>query len=340
MTEYDFSWMAERSDGKYDSHPELYGIFDKYIGNSGNWFMKDDWSIPAIDSFIEEVHQLSEKYPSNYYPQSCLSDLYFVKGDYDKALFYCPKPDFKQQWTLLSNRRINLKILNKTPCDSLDYLTLFPKKVTAFGRKNITEVAQYLDIELLEWAKRHDSIDLIDYIINNCPIKKWEYFVFNGMPWHKRSLKFYQFEASRNLEEIIIRLSREAENTVREEKGIPKIGEGWIAETELFHAINSWLKNEEVIPHARPDWLKPQHLDIFIPRLNLAIEYQGLQHDQPVAYFGGEKAYQETKKRDAKKKRLCKKNNINLVYVKEGYRFDEVKDQILTLINAMNCNNR
>ena len=55
--------------------------------------------------------------------------------------------------------------------------------------------------------------------------------------------------------------------------------------------------------------------DIFISGLNIAIEYQGKQHFEPVDYFGGEEAFQKVKKRDAEKKKLSEENNVQLIYI-------------------------
>ena len=76
----------------------------------------------------------------------------------------------------------------------------------------------------------------------------------------------------------IKRIVRECENTVREEMDLPKIGEGWISETELYYQIKKAFPREIVIHHGRPAWLGRQHLDVYLPKKNIAIEYQGNQH--------------------------------------------------------------
>ncbi|MBI4238574.1 MAG: hypothetical protein HY696_09200 [Deltaproteobacteria bacterium] len=112
---------------------------------------------------------------------------------------------------------------------------------------------------------------------------------------------------------------REAENIIREKIGVPKIGEGWISETQLYKVVRALFPGHTVLREASPDWLGKQRLDIFIPELNLAIEYQGKQHYEPVAIFGGEEGFENTRKRDALKKSLCKSNRVELLY----FRHDE-----------------
>lgn len=45
------------------------------------------------------------------------------------------------------------------------------------------------------------------------------------------------------------------------------------------------------------------------------IEYNGEQHYKPVELFGGEKAFQEQKERDERKRKWCKENNIELLEI-------------------------
>lgn len=106
----------------------------------------------------------------------------------------------------------------------------------------------------------------------------------------------------------------EAENKVRELKGVAKIGEKWINETLLFNYINVLFPRCSVEREASPAWLGNQRIDIFIPELKLAVEYQGQQHFKAVELFGGKEGLAKTKQRDRDKLVKCKKNRINLVY--------------------------
>ena len=110
-----------------------------------------------------------------------------------------------------------------------------------------------------------------------------------------------------------------AENLIRQQLGIPNIGEGWISEVELLQMIRQIFPEEEVIHQASPSWLSRQRFDVFIPRLGLAIEYQGRQHYDPVEHFGGEDGLRRTQERDARKALACEENGISLVY----FRYDE-----------------
>ena len=127
-------------------------------------------------------------------------------------------------------------------------------------------------------------------------------------------------------------LLRRCENTARALTGLPEIGSGWISETELFGLIQQSFPHVTVLRHARPRWLRPQHLDVFIPEWNVAIEYQGKQHYEPVDYFGGEDALRERQRRDRRKRRLCRQNGCTLIEVRKGYDPDGLIARISALI--------
>lgn len=61
-------------------------------------------------------------------------------------------------------------------------------------------------------------------------------------------------------------------------------------------------------------------LDIFIPSINVAIEYQGLQHFKPISFYGGEIAFMKQKERDERKYNLCREKGIKLFYFTDDKR--------------------
>lgn len=65
----------------------------------------------------------------------------------------------------------------------------------------------------------------------------------------------------------------------------------------------------------RADWLGLQSLDFYLDELNIGIEYDGVQHFEPVETFGGEGAFEIQKTRDKIKNELCEKNNIKLIRI-------------------------
>jgi very-short-patch-repair endonuclease len=57
------------------------------------------------------------------------------------------------------------------------------------------------------------------------------------------------------------------------------------------------------------------YIDFYLPEFKTAIEYDGIQHYEPVDFFGGKVGYLKTKKRDRLKSEYCKNNNIELIRI-------------------------
>lgn len=55
--------------------------------------------------------------------------------------------------------------------------------------------------------------------------------------------------------------------------------------------------------------------DFYLPDLNIAIEYDGIQHYKPVVKFGGEEGFAELKLNDYFKTNYCIEHNIKLIRV-------------------------
>ena len=65
-----------------------------------------------------------------------------------------------------------------------------------------------------------------------------------------------------------------------------------------------------------------KRFDFYIPSANTCIEYDGIQHFEPVINFGGENAFEYIKKNDEEKNRYCINHEINLIRV--PYTVDDV----------------
>jgi len=53
-----------------------------------------------------------------------------------------------------------------------------------------------------------------------------------------------------------------------------------------------------------------------------------MQHFEPVDFFGGESSFEETQKRDERKKHLAKSHGVKLFVVREDDSYDDVAMQI------------
>lgn len=91
------------------------------------------------------------------------------------------------------------------------------------------------------------------------------------------------------------------------EKASPK----WKSEFLLFSLVHD--SYGDAIYQYRTQWLGAQSLDVFIPSLNIGIEYQGKQHYEAIEYFGGKRSFEANKARDARKRRICAENGVELI---------------------------
>ncbi len=123
------------------------------------------------------------------------------------------------------------------------------------------------------------------------------------------------------------------ENSFREDKGLPRIGEGWVSETNLYNELKSHFKSSvTIIHHGKPRWLKRQHVDIWFPKFKIGIEYHGEQHFKPIDFFGGQDGFVKGQERDERKRELFKKNGATLIEVMSGY---DLKELISIIEDAM-----
>ena len=143
-----------------------------------------------------------------------------------------------------------------------------------------------------------------------------------------------RMERMQILEKRRTAICNEIENEVRSEFGFSKIGESWVTETTLYYEIKEAFPDTKVVQHGRPEWLGLQHLDIWLPEMKIAIEYQGEQHNKPIEVFGGENGYKKIVELDKRKNDLCKDNGISLIYVGGKYNINDVINTIRDIIST------
>lgn len=106
-----------------------------------------------------------------------------------------------------------------------------------------------------------------------------------------------------------LRNSQEALTNVMMDSGFFKTR--WINEQKLYNLIHA--SYPDTIYQYHPLWLGKQSLDIYIPSLDTAIEYQGRQHYEAIDFLGGVDGLNSARERDARKRKLCNENYVNLL---------------------------
>jgi hypothetical protein len=119
----------------------------------------------------------------------------------------------------------------------------------------------------------------------------------------------------------------------------------WINENASLRIVSD-LIGESPMKQWTADWLRnpstgaPMYVDGYFPKHSLAVEHQGLQHYEPIDFYGGEQAFGQLQQRDRMKRTLLEQHKIDVLYI----RYDEV-DRItiaekLTQVLALNATKR
>ena len=304
------------------------------------------------------------------YSQRWLADLSFLTGDFEGAyrLFGPSGPDMELYLNLapfLSENRITPNMVDRWLGQSHG-LTDFGKKrkqdVMAhlaviledlhdeLGQSTLTDLWQRLserraagvpllgENELDEFDRSEELAERIDGAnLDGGYSRPRE--AFSGMPslmtrieWPAEwtSTSWFEWIASERLRSLY----RQAENALREAEGLNAVGEGWVSELALLNELRAAFPEEHVAHQGRPGWLRPQSLDIYFPQREVAVEYQGLQHSEPVERFGGAEAFERQQERDQRKRELCIKHGVTLIEVHPGYDLRDVIEQVRKALDS------
>lgn len=247
-----------------------------------------------------------------YLAYDCLLGL----QDYDEYLNKTEPNTLVITSTHHSNLRLNIQRHLGLSAHPSDLLLTFGGRKTKFIVNNHVLYKEKIFEVFMEYENQNGS--WFDILSNSSPTYK--HSLFSGVPimtLQYIDVPLHPYYTSYKVAEIVKQLSKDAENKAREIFGVPKIGEGWISETELFRKIEIAFPQTLVLQHGQPTWLGRQHFDIWLPHWNIAIEYHGLQHFEPVEFFGGQEAFEKNVQRDKKKIELAKRHKVELFIVTE-----------------------
>jgi hypothetical protein len=73
--------------------------------------------------------------------------------------------------------------------------------------------------------------------------------------------------------------------------------------------------------------------DFYLPEYNTVVEYDGIQHHEPVEVFGGLKNLELIQHRDEIKNQYCRDNDIKMIRVSYKIPFNEISDYILSQLD-------
>jgi len=269
----------------------------EYDWNGGVYFWGGEFK---RNSSSVTLNSFSTKYDAC--PEGRLFDRYPDQVQHCRIIEYPPDKNYLGLWTTYSPSYHQTEILDKR---------LNLRGIEAYRHKS--------------WRRGKREPDF-STVISMDTIEKADYGT-NGIRYTGRShtigeQEFYEIDLiRRNVDrpvdignpfiELVEEVLREAENILRDKHGLPRIGEGWVSEMQLYNLVKTVFA--EVQHHATPEWLKPQHLDVYVPSKKLAFEYQGQQHFEPIEYFGGQESLENTANRDRLKAQKCKAKRVILI---------------------------
>ena len=328
-----YLWLCDQLDKK--KYPKVDGnisyLFAYAYNILGEWKKTDKGKTYSNLIRLVEAYHDEPKFSS--YMRFWASDCLIGSSEYERYLIET-EPE-KVENTMRSNTRCNVAWLLGEDPSPMDILGLFGARIT---KKTKDSIGQFKDFFADVLAEHYGSIKgVLSRANKDNKEKTYDHYLFSGAPIGQMTVDFpyYCFYSSMALNDELREASREAENRLREAQGLPKVGEGWVNETALFRALETTFQETLVIHHGRPGWLGKQHLDVWFPRWNVAVEYQGKQHFMAVEYFGGQDAFAVNKERDERKRRLCRENGVHLIEVVESEDFDGIVQKIRAIKPAI-----
>ena len=137
---------------------------------------------------------------------------------------------------------------------------------------------------------------------------------------HGDRYEYKKVKYTKNNEKVIITCKKHGDfkqspNTHLRGRGCPNCNT-----SKGENKIIDFLKNKKVIyihQHRFDDCknILPLVFDFYIPNIKLCIEYDGIQHFEPVEKFGGYNSLLKTKENDTIKNEYCEKNNIEILRI-------------------------
>jgi len=160
----------------------------------------------------------------------------------------------------------------------------------------------------------------LNEVIEMCKAAHGDKYIYNKCEYHDMLIPF----------KIVCPIHGEFLQTpakhIHQKQGCPKCNASHL-ETEISDFLDKEKIEYEQYYH--PVWLGLQSLDFYLPKYNVGIECQGIQHYEPISFSGDKsdeskcKNYEVIKERDQRKKQLCEENGVKLLYFTHYDNVDE-----------------
>lgn len=207
---------------------------------------------------------------------------------------------------------------------------------TVINEKLFLEFIDQLNLDEIE------EFFCLDYLRNNIKIDKISYTLLGDMlvinnnysrqyvDWDKKI--FISDEVKNIFYSRLKNNYRSLENHIRKEKGFDEVG-SYVMEKHLLNMVIDEFPVYTIISEHSPKWLDGQRFDIFIKELNVAIEYNGIQHFQSIDFFGGKEGLERTQFLDKVKREKAALNGVKVYDINYNENFENSFSKLIISLN-------
>ena len=279
---------------------------------------------------------------------------------------YCTKEAYKRTFLLTAQKeynklkatykrletKINNGVINYITKDTYNFIKLSKEK---YGEKYDYSKVNYVDSKTPIKLTCNDCNTTFECLPGNhlkkfgcCPICAQELRVYNQRSNTKEFISksnvihnnLYDYTHTEYYNELtpVIITCKEHGNFLQVPKdhlqgcGCPKCKNK--NQTKLYNILCSKFPEVEILYEVRNNivpWLGLQRFDIYFPKYNIAVEYDGKQHFVPIDYFGGKIAFDKGQELDKIKEEKCKNNGCHLFRIKYTYKDSDLNNLFINI---------
>jgi len=232
---------------------------------------------------------------------------------------------------------------------------IIKKPINDFIKNSIEIHGDKYDYSLVEYNNMHDKVNIICkihgifeqrpcnhiYSKNGCPLcvnnnikLTTDDFIKKAKKIHGDKYDYSLVKYENNKKNVKIKI----ENMVYEQSpsshlkgfdisGFENISKGETIISKILDSNN--IKYYRQKTYSDFKFKNKLRFDFYLPEHNTCIEYDGIQHFEPINFFGGLKSLKHNQKIDKLKNEYCKNNNIKLLRIKYN---QNIEDKIKELV--------
>ena len=302
------------------------GLYKQFLLDKQN--QSETWYLDYLQKFCNNplmllsLEELCELYKT-IYEKTQKNEWYFL-DEIEK----CKQSFFEFVFQDKFNHNTDLAVSIACKSDFFKRLSI-DKYYTRFNKSDLANVE--LLFFTLQYANYDFDKSFIQYINDVSLLRKFENFlevwkrILTYMDLYSygynlsRIFAFVNYEAAQNeYQKLYKKRILDKRNKIYNEMIAHGVTFGkWKSEQKMYVLVVKYF-NDAVYQY-KDEWLGLQSLDVYIPSLKIAFEYQGEQHYAATDFFGGEEKFKIRRERDARKRKLCLENGVTLI----EWRYDE-----------------